>query len=121
MPADILLARMLFSFKVKSLSRFQLFATPWTVAHQAPPSMEFFRQEYWSWLPLPYSKESCQPRYQTFDSVSCTGRQILYHCSTWEAPKLTLEILASLKEKDFTIKNNKFIPSFNLYIFTTIC
>ena len=31
--------------KVKSLSRVQLFATPWTVAHQAPPSMEFSRQE----------------------------------------------------------------------------
>ena len=31
----------------------QLFATPWTVAHQAPPSMGFSRQEYWSWLPFP--------------------------------------------------------------------
>ena len=39
--------------KVKSLSRVQLFATPWTVAHQAPPSMEFSRQEYWSGLPFP--------------------------------------------------------------------
>ena len=38
---------------VKSLSRFQLFVTPWTVAHQAPPSMEFSRQEYWSGLPFP--------------------------------------------------------------------
>ena len=34
--------------KVKSLSRVQLFATPWTAAHQAPPSMGFSRQEYWS-------------------------------------------------------------------------
>ena len=33
--------------KVKSLSRVRLFATPWTVAHQAPLSMEFSRQEYW--------------------------------------------------------------------------
>ena len=39
--------------KVKSLSCVQLFATPWTVAHQAPPSMGFPRQEYWSGLPLP--------------------------------------------------------------------
>ena len=31
----------------------QLFATPWTVAHQAPLSMEFSRQEYWSGLPFP--------------------------------------------------------------------
>ena len=35
-----------------SLSRVQLFATPWTVAHQAPPSMEFSRQEYWRGLPF---------------------------------------------------------------------
>ena len=39
--------------KVKSLSRVRLFATPWTVAHQAPPSMGFSRQEYWSGLPSP--------------------------------------------------------------------
>ena len=39
--------------KVKSLSRVQLFATPWTVAHQVPPSMGFSRQEYWSGLPFP--------------------------------------------------------------------
>ena len=39
--------------KVKSLSLVRLFATPWTVAYQAPPSMGFSRQEYWSWLPFP--------------------------------------------------------------------
>ena len=39
--------------KVKSLSRVRLFATQWTEAHQAPPSMGFFRQEYWSGLPFP--------------------------------------------------------------------
>ena len=37
----------------KPLSRVQLFATPWAVAHQASPSMGFSRQEYWSGLPLP--------------------------------------------------------------------
>jgi len=39
--------------KVKLLSRVWLCATPWTVAHQAPPSMGFSRQEYWSGVPLP--------------------------------------------------------------------
>ena len=39
--------------KVKSLSRVRLLATPWTVAHQALPSMGFSRQEYWSGVPLP--------------------------------------------------------------------
>ena len=39
--------------KVKLLSHVRLSATPWTAAHQAPPSMGFSRQEYWSGLPLP--------------------------------------------------------------------
>ena len=39
--------------EVKSLSRVRLFATPWTVAYLAPPSMGFSRQEYWSGLPFP--------------------------------------------------------------------
>ena len=39
--------------KVKSLSRARLSATPWTAAHQAPPSMGFSRQEYWSGVPSP--------------------------------------------------------------------
>ena len=38
---------------MKSLSCVQLFATPWTVAYQGPPSMGFSRQEYWSGLPFP--------------------------------------------------------------------
>ena len=39
--------------KVKSLSCVQLSATPWTTAYQAPPSIAFSRQEYWSGVPLP--------------------------------------------------------------------
>ena len=39
--------------KVKSLSHAQLVVTPWTAAYQAPPSMGFSRQEYWSGLPFP--------------------------------------------------------------------
>ena len=38
--------------KGKLLSRVRLLATPWTAAYQAPPSMGFFRQEYWSGVPL---------------------------------------------------------------------
>ena len=39
--------------KVKSISRVRLLVTPWTTAYQAPPSMGFSRQEYWSGVPLP--------------------------------------------------------------------
>ena len=38
---------------MKLLSHVRLFVTPWTLAYQAPPSMGFSRQEYWSGLPFP--------------------------------------------------------------------
>ena len=61
-------------------------ATPWTVARQAPLSMGFPRQEYWSGLPCPPPGGSSWPRDQSCDScISCPGRQILYHSATWEA------------------------------------
>ena len=47
--------------KVKSLSRVRLFATPWTVAYQAPPSLGFSRQEYWSRLPFPSTGDLPNP------------------------------------------------------------
>ena len=50
--------------KVKSFSRVLLFATPWTVAHQAPPSMGFSRQEYWSGLPFPSPGDLPDPGFE---------------------------------------------------------
>ena len=47
--------------RVKLLSRVRLFATPWTVACQAPPSMGFSRQEYWSGLPFPSTGDLPNP------------------------------------------------------------
>ena len=52
--------------EVKSLSRVRLFATPWTIAHQAPLSMGFSRQEYWSGLPFPSPRE--KERYIHFNA-----------------------------------------------------
>ena len=46
---------------MKPLSRIQLFVTLWTVAYQAPPSMEFSRQEYWSGLPFPFPGDLPDP------------------------------------------------------------
>ena len=45
----------------ESLSRVRLFVTPWTVARQAPLSVEFPRQEYWSGLPFPSSGDLPDP------------------------------------------------------------
>ena len=56
------------------LSRVQLFVTPWTVAHQAPLSMGFSRQEYWSGLPFP---SPCLPlSYHNYSNYISTS--ILY-------------------------------------------
>ena len=92
--------------KVKSLSCAWLLATPWTAAYQAPPSMGFSRQVYWSGLPLPspwyiylvpeilqvrilewvaflFSRGSSQPRDQT--QVSCTVDWFFTSWATREA------------------------------------
>ena len=52
--------------KVKLLSRVRLLATPWTAAHQAPLSMGFSRQEYWSGVPLPSPPWELRPALNTF-------------------------------------------------------
>ena len=49
------------SMSAQSLSHVQLFATPWTVAHQAPLSTEFSRQEYWDRLPFPSLEDLPNP------------------------------------------------------------
>ena len=51
--------------KVKSFSCVRLLATSWTAAYQAPPSMGFSRQEYWSGVPLLFSKNNCL-RYNSY-------------------------------------------------------
>ena len=61
-------------------SHVRLFATPWTVARQAPLSMGFFRQEYWSGLPCPPPRDLPDPGIKSASlKVSCVGRPVLYH------------------------------------------
>ena len=62
----------------------RLFATPWTVVCQAPLSVEFSSQEYWSGLPFPTPGDLPNPGVEPVSCTSCTGRQVLYHCTTWE-------------------------------------
>ena len=57
--------------KGKLLSHVRLLAIPWTAAHQAPPSMGFSRQEYWSGVPLP-----SPPR---LSRSPVTGKNVMYH------------------------------------------
>ena len=64
------------------LSHVRLCAILWTLAHQAPLSMGFSRQEYWSGLPFPSLGDLPDPEDRT--RVSCTDRQILNHRDTWD-------------------------------------
>ena len=70
-----------------TLSCVQLFATPGTLAHQAPLPVEFFRQEYWGELPFPSPGESSEPRDQT--QVSHTAGRFFTVWATREAHRLT--------------------------------
>ena len=76
--------------KVKSFSCVWLFATPWTVAYQAPPSMGFSRQQYWSGLPFPSPGDLPNPGIEP--RVSC----IAGRCFTLWA---TREVLCSFAQQ----------------------
>ena len=83
---------------VYMLSRFscvRLFATPWTVAQQAPLSMEFSRQEYWSGLPFLSPKDLSKPR---LNPVLPHCRQILYHLSHQESKSQRSKFLIYSKD-----------------------
>ena len=75
--------------EVKSLSRVRLFATPWTVSHQAPPSMGFSRQEYWSGLPFPSPGDlpnpGIKPRYMSIAAANICLSDTGYICYVYES------------------------------------
>ena len=80
--------------KVKSLSHVWLLSTPWIAAHQAPPSMGFSRQEYWSGVPLPspWPAPLVFNRYnQMFYLPNVQAWAHLNHVSHYQTPGLFLE------------------------------
>ena len=67
--------------KVKSLSPIPLLATPWTAAYQAPPSIGFSRQEYWSGVPLPSPFDTLiSPNYENRRILNIYNSSINNHC-----------------------------------------
>ena len=71
-----------FTWRLRSI---RLFATPRTVAHQAPPSMGFSRQEYWSGVPFPSPGHLPNPGIEpTSHYVSCTASRFFTTSTTWE-------------------------------------
>ena len=98
--------------KVKSLSRVRFFATPWTLAHQTPPSMGFYRQEYWSGLPFPSPGDlpnpGIEPRSPTLQADSLPaeppGKPISYINSTYR-DSLALEFMKIIHKFTFMKMN----------------
>ena len=78
--------------KVKSLSCVRLFTTPWTAAYQAPPSMGFSRQEYWSGVPLPSLSQRTprRHRYGRFSPRVSNEKQQWFWNSVPEVERLKL-------------------------------
>ena len=76
---------------MKSLSRVQLFATPWVVAYQTPPSMGFSRQEYWSGLPFPSPGDlpdpGIEPRSPELEADALTSEPLSCAVLDWEYPQ----------------------------------
>ena len=77
--------------KVKSLSRVRLLAIPWTAAHQAPPSMGFSRQEYWSGVPSP-SPRLLLVFYKFFEG------KIWFHCEPQDYGTFYMSFKFSVQE-----------------------
>ena len=77
--------------KVKSLSRVRLFATPWTAAYQAPPSVGFSSQEYWSGVPLPSPEVPLKPVKQRENMETIGGKNYIFerdvhpYCFYWNS------------------------------------
>ena len=69
------------------LGHVRLSATLWTVAHQPPLSLEFYRQKYWNGLKFPTTGDLPDPGIEPQSQVSRIGRRILHHRTTWEAQK----------------------------------
>ena len=72
-----------------SLGCAQLFAIPWTVAHQTPLSMGFSRQEYWSGVPFPSSRDLHDPGFQPTSPVSPALQADSWPLSHWGSPYFT--------------------------------
>ena len=86
---------------MKSLSRVRLFATPWIVAYQAPPSMGFSRQEYWSGLPFPSPGDlpdpGIEPWSPTFQADTLTSEPPgkSFTCQTYTFTMYTKDLFGS--------------------------
>ena len=122
--------------KVKSLSRVWFLVTPWTAAHQAPQSMGFSRQEYWSGVPLPSSLKSSNIIYIYIlkssyiyiynQTVVCVGLELAFGMTeeTQCLRKfcfffLNLSLMASLFQTDFFLELRPWLLALGSFLHST--
>ena len=75
----------------------QLFAVLWTLAHQAPLCMGFFKQEYWSGLPRPPPRDLPDPGIKlTFFTSPALAGMFFTTGATWEAPLICKSLLLKI-------------------------
>jgi len=104
--------------KVKSLSRVRLLVTPWTAAYQAPPSMGFSRQEYWSGVPLPSLNQGYKHRFLVTLSLGVRfGKSILEADTRFLIPYES-EQWSFHHDKDLVKLHDHPVPSTLLLTFT---
>ena len=98
---------------VKSLSHVQLLATPRNASHQAPPSMGFSRQEYWSGVPLPSPYLFSRPRQMAGSICQCTCSQGLVVWCVWtmarglQGPEMSSPTQRGSENKEFLLLLNR--------------
>ena len=100
--------------KVKSLSHVRLLATPWTAAYQAPPSMGFSKQEYWSGVPLP----SPTTMWEIAKELITDHSMIIWHLKQIGKVKMfdkwvPRELTTNLKNCRFEVSSSIILPNNN--------
>ena len=93
--------------KVKSLGRVLLFVTPWTAAHQAPPSIGFSRQEYWSGVPSPSPPRGAGNRI----TLPLTGGRLISHTKNQGSFEFSIQVFSNTFSKLYCLQHHSFCSS----------
>ena len=110
-----------YEVKVKLLSRVRLFGTPWTIAYQAPPSLGFSRQEYWSGLPFPPPGDLPDPGIKSNKQDSPVTQKLklldwkLKELLGW--PKSSFSFLSKNKRHNFHCHQELFLFFLSFFFF----
>ena len=96
-------------------SRVQLFVTLWTIARQAPLSMGFSRQEYWSMLSCPSPGDLPTQDQTHISCISCTAGIFFTHWTTWEAHSISISSVQLLSRVRLCNPMNRSTPGLSVH------